>query len=94
MENPSYQRSKPFVLTDEVRKDIATALADINWEDIRFQKSLTLGERVQIAATMIEVTEQNAVYRLRKSEPDISEIQALRIVRGGRMNYLWQRRKP
>jgi hypothetical protein len=94
MDNPSYQRSKPFVLTDEVRKAIAGAIAEIDLEQIRILRTKTIAERVQMAASMIDATEQVGAYRLRLREPELSEEEALRIVRGGLMNYLRQKRKP
>ncbi len=30
MENPSYQRTEPFVITDEIRQEIACACANLS----------------------------------------------------------------
>jgi hypothetical protein len=92
--NPSYQREKPFVLTDEVRKAIAGAIAEVDREQIRLLRTKTIAERVQMAASMIEATEQVGVYRLRQREPELSEEEALRIVRRGLMDHSKQKRKP
>jgi hypothetical protein len=94
IENPSYQRSKPFELTDKVRKAIAGAIAEIDREQIRVLRTLTLPQRVQQAASMIDAAEKVSAYRLRQREPELSEEEALRIVRGGLINYLRQKRKP
>lgn len=93
VENPSYQRGKSLELTDEVRKAIAGAIAEIDREQIRVLRTLTLPERVQQAASMIDGAERVSAYRLRLREPELSEEEALRIVRGGLMNYLRQKRK-
>ena len=93
IENPSYQRSKPFELTDKVRKAIAGAIAEIDIEQMKILRTLTPAQRVQQALSMIEATEQVSAYRLRQREPELSEIDALRIVRGGLMKYMQQKSK-
>lgn len=91
--NPSYQRKEPFVLTDEDRKAITDAVASIDMDNIHFQKTLTPAERFQIAGVMIAVSEQNAARELCQSEPDLSERDALRIVRSG-ITYKWRKLQP
>ncbi len=94
LENPSYQHAKPFILTDEICKAIDGAVTKIDREQIRILRTKTVAERVQMAASMIDAAEQVGAYRLRQREPELSETEALRIVRGGLMNYLRQKRKP
>lgn len=79
--------------TARVRKEIAGAFAEIDRKQVRLIRTKTVAERVQMAASMIEATEQVSAYRLRQREPELSEDEALRIVRGGLMNYLRQKRK-
>jgi hypothetical protein len=93
-ENSSYRRTKPFVLTDEVRRAIAGAIAEIDREQIRILRTKTLAQRVQQAASLIEAAEQVSAYRLRQREPELSEEEALRIVRGGLLNYMRRKRRP
>jgi len=81
--NPSYQRSKPFVITDKVRQDIKDAFASIDMERIRMLREMTLPQRVQLALSMIEDAEREAVKHLRQNEPDLSEEDALWVVRSG-----------
>ena len=91
--NPSYQRDNPFVLTDQDHKAIAWAVAEIDREQIRILRTKTLPERIRMAASMIDAVEGVGVFRLRAREPELSEEEALRIVRGGLMNYARQKRK-
>jgi hypothetical protein len=80
------------VLTDEDREVIAEAFASIDKERIRYLKTLTLPERVQLALVMTAVAEQNAARRLRENDPFLGEFEALRRVRSEPDHYLWQRR--
>ena len=82
------------MLTDQHRKEIAEAIASIDKEMLRYQKTLTVAERVQIGFAMVEVAEQNAIANLCQADPELSASEALRIARSGRTHYLWQRRKP
>jgi len=91
--NPSYQRKEQYALTDEDRKAITEAVASLDRENIRFQRTLTPAERFHITRVMIAVTEQNAVNHLRQIVPELDEREALYMVRGGRKNFLWQRYK-
>jgi hypothetical protein len=92
--NPSYQRKTPFVMTDAVRKAIAGAVAEIDVKQLRLLRTKTPAERAEIAASMIEAVEQVGAYRLRQREPELSADEALRIARGGILDYyIEQRRK-
>jgi hypothetical protein len=90
-ENPSYYRATPFVLTDKDRRAIAGAIAEIDMEQMRILRTMTPAQRVRQAASLIEAAEQVGAYRLRQREPHLSEEEALRIVRGGLLNYYKQR---
>jgi hypothetical protein len=83
MENPSYQRKELFAITDEVRRQIAGAVAEIDLTQMAITSRMTPAERVQIAASMIDACERVGVHRLRQREPELNEDEALRIVRGG-----------
>ena len=87
MENPSYQRKEPFVITDRIRRQIAGAVAEIDLQQMAIIAKLTPAERVQMAASMIDACERVGVTRLRQREPELNEEEALRIVRGGLLNY-------
>jgi hypothetical protein len=52
-ENPSYRRSEPFVVTDEVRRVIAGAIAELDLEQLRILRTLTPAQRVRQAVSMI-----------------------------------------
>jgi hypothetical protein len=93
VENPSYRRSEPFVLTDEVRRAIAGAIAEIDLEQMRILRTLTPAQRVRQAISMMEAAEQVAAYRLRVREPELSAHEALQIVRRGLLNYELEKRK-
>ena len=87
MENPSYQRKEPFVITERIRKQIAGAVAEIDLQQMAITAKLTPAERVWMAASMIDACERASVRRLREREPELSEEEALRIVRGGLLEY-------
>ena len=87
MENPSYRRKEPFVITERIRKQIAGAVAEIDLQQMAITAKLTPAERVWMAASMIDACERASVRRLREREPELSEEEALRIVRGGLLEY-------
>lgn len=89
-DNPNDNQSGE--IAERVRKEIAGAFAEIDREQVRIMRKKTVAERVQLAASMIEAGERVSAYRLRQREPELSEEEALRIVRGGLMNYLRQKR--
>jgi hypothetical protein len=99
MDNPSYQRKERFVITDRVRRQIAGAVAEIDLQQMAITARLTPAERVQIALSMIDACERAGVIRLRQRQPELSEEESLRIVRGGLLNYYrernpWPRQDP
>jgi hypothetical protein len=91
MENPSYRRKEPFVITERIRKQIAGAVAEIDLQQMAITARLTPAERVWMAASMIDACERAGVIRLRQRQPELSEEEALRIVRGGLLNYYRER---
>lgn len=60
---------------------IAGAVAEIDLQQIAILRCLTPAQRVEQAASMIELAEQVAAYRLRQRQPELSELEALRTVR-------------
>jgi hypothetical protein len=93
MENPSYQRTAPFVITDEIRQEIAGAVGEIDIVQMAIIAKLTPAQRVQMAASMIDACERAGVQRLRLRQPELSEYEAYRIVRGGLFNYYRDRKQ-
>lgn len=99
MENPSYRRKEPFVITEKVRRQIAGAVAEIDLVQMAIVSKLTPAERVQMALSMIDACEKAGVTQLRQRQPELSEDEAYRIVRGGLLNYYkerngWRKNKP
>lgn len=86
-DNPSYRRKEPFVITERIRRQIAGAVAEIDLAQMAITARLTPAERVRMAASIIDACERAGVIRLRQREPQLSEEEALRIVRGGLLNY-------
>lgn len=84
-DNPSYRRKEPFVITERIRRQIAGAVAEIDLQQMAIIAKLTPAERVRMAASMIDACERVGVIRQR--QPELSEEEALRIVRGGLLNY-------
>lgn len=91
MDNPSYQHKKPLVVTEEMRREIAGAVAEIDLTQMEMLRRMTPAQRVRMAASMIADVERVAVHRLRQREPQVSEEEAYRIVRTGLLEY--ERRK-
>jgi hypothetical protein len=91
--NPSYQWQTPFVLTDSDRKAIAWAFGEIDMEQIKILRTKTPAQRAQQAVSMMNAAEQVAAYRLRQREPELTEKEALRIVRRGLLNYELRKRR-
>ncbi|HQY91965.1 MAG: hypothetical protein WAU00_18485 [Caldilinea sp.] len=92
MENPSYHRKTPLIVTDKMRRQIAGAVAEIDLEQMEILRQMTPAERMAIAAGMIHDLEQAAAYRLRKRYPELEIAESLRIVRQGLVEYEQQRR--
>ena len=93
MENPSYHRQTPLVVTEQMRREIAGAVAEIDLVQMEILRRMTPAQRVQMAASMIADVERVAVYRLRQREPELSEAEAYRIVRTGLLEYERQKRR-
>ena len=87
MENPSYQRKEQFIITEEIRQEIAGAVGEIDLAQMAIIAKFTPARRVQMAAAMIDACEQAGVQRLRLRQPELGEHEAYRIVRGGLLNY-------
>lgn len=87
MQNPSYHRKEPLIVTEHMRRQIAGAVAELDLRQLAITKLLTPAERVQQAASMIDAAERAGVYQLRQREPDLDEMEALFIVRGGLIAY-------
>lgn len=66
---------------DNWQRAIAGAVAEIDLQQVAILRRLTPAQRVEQAASMIELAEQVAAYRLRQRQPELSEIEALRTVR-------------
>ena len=67
---------------------IAGAVAEIDPRQMAIFRRLTPAQRVEQAASMIELAEQVAACRLRQRHPELSELEALRTVRS-RANDFW-----
>lgn len=80
-------QADPLVITEQMRRQIAGAVAEIDLAQMAYVRRMTPAERVRRAADMIEAAEQVGVYRLRQRRPELSEDDALRIVRGGLLAY-------
>jgi hypothetical protein len=75
------------MMTEQMQRQIAGAVAEIDLAQLALTRQLSPAERVQRAASMIEAAERVGAYRLRQREPELSEAEALRIVRGGLLQY-------
>ena len=87
MQNPSYWRKEPIVVTERMRRQIAGAVAELDLAQIAITRHLTPAERTWQAASMIDAAERVAAYRLRQRYPEMEEMDALHIVREGLITY-------
>jgi hypothetical protein len=87
METSGAGHPNPFTVTDEMRREIWGAVGELDLAQMAVVAKLTPAQRVRMAASMIEACEQVGVYRLRRRQPELSEAEAYRIVRGGLLNY-------
>ena len=87
MSNPSYQRKEPPLPPEELRRHVQAALVGLDPAQLAIMAKLTPAQRVQMAVSMMEAAEQAGVIQLRRREPELSEIEALRIVRRGFLSY-------
>ena len=76
-----------LIITDKVRRQIAGAVAEIDLAQMDLVRRMTPAERVRRAAELIDATERVGAYRLRQRRPELSEQDALRIIRGGLLDY-------
>ena len=79
--------NKPLVVTEKMRRQIRGAVAEIDLAQMAILRHMTPAERVRQAADMIDAAERVGVFRLRQRQPELSPEEALRIVRGGLLNY-------
>ncbi len=93
MPNHPYYRETPLVLTDKMRKQIRGAIAEIDMAQMAIIRKMTPAERVARGAEMCAAAERMGVRRLRLRQPELSEDEAYRIVRGGLLNYYKERRR-
>ena len=63
---------------------IAGAVTELDLQQIAITRRLTPAQRCQKGLSMIRLAEQVGAYRLRKRRPELSEAEALRIVRSAR----------
>lgn len=91
MDNPSYHRKTPLVITEEMRREIAGAVAEIDLAQMEILRRMTPAQRMAIAAAMIADLERAAAHQLRKRHPELDTAESLRIVRRGVLKYEQQR---
>ncbi len=72
---------QPMAMTEHMRRLIAGAVAEVDRRQIEMSRHLTPAQRFQQMLSMIDLVEGIAAYRLRQRQPEISEVESLRIVR-------------
>ena len=60
---------------------IAGAVAEIDLQQVEISRHLTPAQRLEQMQSMIDLVEGIAAYRLRQRQPELSEADALRVVR-------------
>jgi hypothetical protein len=66
---------------EDTRRLIAGAIAELDLEQIAVTRRLTPAQRFQEGFSMIRLAEQVGAYRLRLRQPELSQAEALRIIR-------------
>jgi len=75
------RQTQPLVVDKRIKRMIAGAVAEIDPAQIAILRTLTAAKRVWQAFAMIEDAERAGVYRLRQRQPELSEEDAVRMVR-------------
>jgi len=81
MQNPSYHRTEPLVVTERMRRQIAGTVAELDLAQIAISRHLTPAQRTFPALSMIAASQRVAAYHLRARRPELDNNEALRIVR-------------
>jgi len=79
------QKDQRFVMDERMRRMIAGAIAEIDPAQIAILRTFTPAERFRQMMSMIKFIEDVGAYRLHTREPELTESDALRIVRSGEM---------
>ena len=66
---------------EDTRQLIAGAIAELDLQQIAVTRRLTPAQRFQEGLSMIRLAEQVGAYRLRLRRPELSQAEALRIIR-------------
>jgi hypothetical protein len=73
--------SADSLVCETERQLIAGAIAEVDLQQIAVTRRLTPAQRFQEGISMIRLAEQVGAYRLRKRRPELSQAEALRIIR-------------
>ncbi len=71
-------------LDQRMKQQIRAAVREVDPAQIAIIRKLTPAQRAEIALSMIRAGEEVAVYRLRLKRPELTDVEALRIVRNRR----------
>ncbi len=71
-------------LDERTKQQIRAAVREADPAQIAIIRKLTPMQRAEIALSMIRAGEGVAVYRLRLKRPELSDVEALRIIRSRR----------
>lgn len=82
---PSYQKNPNYVLNDQVRAAIRGAVAEIDLKQVEVSRKLTPAQRAFQALSMIRAANRAATIQLCLREPDLTENEAKKIVRSGKL---------
>ncbi len=73
-----------MALDERTRQEIRAAVREADPAQIAIMRKLTPAQRVEIALSMIRAGEEAAVCRLRLKRPELTDVEALRIIRNRR----------
>jgi hypothetical protein len=73
--------ASPTRRRESTRRLIAGAIAELDLQQIAVTRRLKLAQRFQEGLPVIRIAERVGAYRLRLRRPELSEAEALRIIR-------------
>lgn len=67
-------------VTDAMRKAIAGAMAELDPEQIRIWRGMTMAQKAALSLSGSRAALRAAIYRMRLADPGLSELEAQRLV--------------
>lgn len=82
MNQPGYHPREPVLLTERMRQQIARAVRALDRTRTATFRQITAARRAALALGLVQAAQRAEAQRLRRRDPELSEQEARRIVRG------------